>query len=235
MADAAKTTSRNGIVDELFAIIREEAFRDPMLDAVRRGSMSRAGVCRWTLQASLVVREFTRFISAIHTNCPDQDGRQLLAENLWEEHGRGVADLDHYSLARRLARSLGASDADLDNAQPLGETTEYIDHCFNVTRNGSFVESMTALGVGVESFIPGFFGSMAEHLCLNYDLAPSDVQYLLVHVTEDEMHARRAQRLIEAHANTTELREKAKQALREMLAAKRSFAEAVYRHCLDAN
>lgn len=235
MGDAATTASGNGIVGELFAIMREEAFRDPTLDAVRRGSMSRAGVCRWTLQASLVVREFTRFISAIHANCPGRDGRQLLAENLWEEHGRGVAELDHYSLVRRLARSLGASEADLDNVRPLAETTEYIDHCFNVTRNGSFVESLTALGVGVESLIPGFFSRMAEQLCSNYGLAPSDLQYLLVHVTEDEVHARRAQDLIEAHASTIELREKAKQALREMLRVKRRFAEALYRHCLDAD
>jgi pyrroloquinoline-quinone synthase len=187
------------------------------------------------LQASLVVRDFTRFISAIHANCPDQNGRQLLAENLWEEHGRGIEGRDHYSLARKLARSLGASDADLDNVQPLPETTNYINHCFHVTRDGSFVESMTALGIGVERPIPGFFGSMAKHLCSNYGLTPSDVQYLLVHVNEDEMHARRAEELISASANTTELREKAKQALREMLVVKRRFAEALYRHCLDAD
>lgn len=235
MGDAARTASPDSIVNELFAIVREEAFRDPTLDAIRRSAMSRAGVCRWALQASLVVREFPRFVSAIHFNCPDHSGRLLLAANLWEEHGRGVADRDHYSLAKKLARSLGASDTDLDNVQPLAETTEYIDHCLNVTRNGAFVESMTALGVGVESFIPAFFGKMAKHLSSNYGLAPSDVQYLLVHVSEDETHARRAQELIEAHANTTELKEKAKQALREMLAVKRRFAEAVYRHCLDAN
>ena len=235
MAEAANPTSGNGIIDELLSIIREEAFRDPMLDSIRNGSMSRAGICRWTLQASLVVRDFTRFISAIHANCPDQNGRQLLAENLWEEHGRGVEGRDHYSLARKLARSLGASDADLDNVQPLPQTTSYINHCFNVTRDGSFVESMTALGIGVERPIPGFFGSMAKHLRSNYGLAPSDVQYLLVHVNEDEIHARRAEELISASANTTELREKAKQALREMLVVKRQFAEALYQHCLDAD
>ncbi|HSB08717.1 MAG TPA: iron-containing redox enzyme family protein [Blastocatellia bacterium] len=234
MGDPATTTSGTSILDELSAIVREHSFRDPMLEAVRHGSMSRAGVRRWTLQASLVVREFTRFISAIHANCPDRDSQQLLAENLWEEHGRGVADRDHYALVRKLARSLGASDAEIDNAKPLAETTMYIEHCFDVTRNGSFVESMTALGIGVESFVPAFFGRMAGHLSSNYGLSREDVQYLLVHVTEDETHARRALEVIEAHANTSELREKAKKALREMLAVKRTFSEAVYRYCLCA-
>jgi hypothetical protein len=49
------------------------------------------------------------------------------------------------------------------------------------------------------------------------------------------MHARRAEELIDANASTAELREKAIQALREMLVVKRQFAEALYRHCLDAN
>jgi len=233
MADAVTTTPGTSILDDLFAIIRENSYRDPMLEAVRLGSMSRAGVQRWALQASLVVREFTRFISAIHANCPDRGAQQLLAENLWEEHGSGVADRDHYALVKRFASSLGASDSDIDNAQPLAETTAYINHCFEVTRNGSFIESMTALGVGVESFIPVFFGRMAEYLCSNYALSRNDLQYFLVHVAEDEAHANRALELIEANANTPELREKAKRALTEMLAVKRIFAEAVYKHCLN--
>jgi pyrroloquinoline quinone (PQQ) biosynthesis protein C len=233
MGDAPKARLGSGIAGELFAIIRENAFRDPMLDSVRTGAMSRDGVRKWALQASLVVREFTRFISAIHANCPDRDGQQLLAENLWEEHGRGNADRDHYRLVRRLARALGASEEEIDNAQPLAETADYIDHCFKVTRECSFVEAMTAVGVGVESFMPVFFGRMAECLVSKYQLSSDDVRYLLVHVGEDEAHSRRALDLIEAHANTVELREKAKDALREMLAVKRRFAEAVYLHCLN--
>ena len=235
MSDSAQTTTDVGIVDGLFAIIRENGFRDPMLEAVRCASISRAGVRRWVLQASLVVREFPRFISAIHANCPDRNAQRLLAENLWEEHGRGVAERDHYELVRRLASSLGASDADIDNVQPLPETTAYIHHCLRVTRNCSFVESMTAVGIGVEIFMPVFFGRMAEHLRSNYGLSHDDVQYLLVHVTEDEAHSRRALDLIEAHANTSELREMAKQALRQMLGVKRRFAEAVFEHSLRAN
>ncbi|MFY9574094.1 MAG: iron-containing redox enzyme family protein [Blastocatellia bacterium] len=205
-----------------------------MVDSVRSGAMSPTGVRLWTLQASLVVRVFTRFISAIHANCPHRDAQQLLAENLWEEHGRGVRERDHYALVRKLARSLGATDSELDNAQPLPETADYLDHCFNVTRNASFVESITALGIGVEIFMPAFFGVLAESLCLHYGLSRDDVEYLSVHVGEDETHANRALELIAAYADTDEMMEKATNALREMLIVKRRFAEAVYRHCSNA-
>ena len=234
MPEPLKTIQPERFRDELSAILREYSFRDPMLDAVRSGSMSRLGIRLWTLQASLVVQVFTRFVSAIHANCPNREAQQLLAENLWEEHGQGRPERDHYALIRKLARSLGATDAELDNVNPLPETAEYIDHCLNVTRNSPFVESMTALGVGVESFMPAFFGALARGLRSHYGLSPEDVEYLSVHVAEDETHSLRALELIETYADTNEVREKATKTLIEMLLVKRRFAEAVYRHCSEA-
>jgi pyrroloquinoline-quinone synthase len=232
MDPANKTRAR--FVDELFSILHEHSYRDPMFDSVRTGSMSRAGLKLWTLQAALVVRQFTRFISAIHANCPHRDAQQLLAENLWEEHGRGLSSHDHYSLVRKLARSLGATDREIDDAKPLPETAGYIDHCMRITRELPFVESMTAIAVGIEVFMPAFFGALAEKLCSNYALTSDDVEYLSVHVSEDEAHSRRAIELIETYADTGEVRENARRELREMLCVKQRFAEAVFKHCRDA-
>jgi pyrroloquinoline-quinone synthase len=228
------SVSHGGFTEELFAVIGEETFRDPFYDAVRRGRMSREGVKLWTLQAMLVVRDFTRFISAIHSNCPHRDAQKLLAENLWEEHGEGDCDRDHLSLIMRMARRLGATDDEIARVEPLAETTAYINHCHKVTRDGSFIEGMTAIGVGIEYFSPRFFAALAELFCSHYGLAREDVEYLLVHVGEDEDHARRSLEAIEKYADTDEEREKAKQALREMLKAKRIFAEAVYSLCSRA-
>ena len=150
--------------DQLFAILKEKPFRDPILESVRAGDMSREGLKVWAKQTALVVREFTRFISAIHSNCPDRETQLLLAENLWEEHGSGVAAQDHYALARRLARSLGATDGEIDLTEPLPETTLYIDHCLKLTRESSFVESMTAIGSGIEYFMSKFLGALAGSL-----------------------------------------------------------------------
>jgi pyrroloquinoline quinone (PQQ) biosynthesis protein C len=234
MSQTPTSTTGSQFLQELFEIQREQSFRDPMFDALRTGSMSRAGVLRWTLQASLVVRQFTRFISAIHANCPHRDAQQLLAENLWEEHGQGVSERDHYALVRKLARSLGATDQDLDDAQPLAETQEYITHCLTVTREHSFIESMTAIAVGIEFFMPRFFGAMADSLCSKYGLERGDVDYLMVHVAEDEMHSQRALAIIDSYSDTPELRQKAKDALRDMLLVKRRYALAVYDYCAAA-
>jgi pyrroloquinoline-quinone synthase len=233
--ESIKSTTAIRFSDELLAILRADKFRDPFFDAVRAGHMSRAGVKRWVLQAALVVREFTRFISAIHANCPHRDAQQLMAENLWEEHGRGHAARDHYFLIRRLAKSLDATDAEIDSTTPLPEAVVYIDECFKATRDGSFIDGMAAIGVGIEFHTPVFFGALAEMFCAHYGLARADVTYLLVHVGEDEDHARRALELLDKYADTDAAQQHAKQALREMLAAKRRFAAALYAHCAAAS
>jgi pyrroloquinoline-quinone synthase len=229
-----KSRTESGFIEELLAVIGEEPFRDPLFDALRRGRMSRAGIKLWARQAALVVREFTRFISAIHSNCPYADAQLLLAENLWEEHGKGITGRDHYSLIRNLAKSLGATDEEMDTTEPLPETSGYIDYCFKVTRESSFIEAMAAIGVGIEYFSPRFFSALAEMFRAQFGLAADDVEYLLVHVGEDEDHARRSLELIEKYADTDEVKERAKQALREMLSVKHRFARAIYAHCLNA-
>ena len=227
-------TTENAFGKELLSVISEQPYRDPLLDAIRSGAMSRAGMKLWVGQAMMIVREFTRFISAIHSNCPYADAQLLLAENLWEEHGRGVAGRDHFSLIKRLARSLGATDAELDETLPLPETTAYINYCLKVTREASFIEGMAAIGIGIEYFSPRFFAALASALIEHYGISRQDAEYLLVHVGEDEDHARRSLEVITVYADTEEKREKAKQALRDMLRVKHRFAEAVYTSCSRA-
>ncbi len=223
-----KTLSHERFIDELLSILRQHSFRDPVFDAIRTGRMSRAGAKTWALQAMLVVSQFTRFISAIHANCPHRDAQQLLAENLWEEHGRGSTERDHLSLAKRLAGSLGASDEEINRAEPFPETAAYINHCLKATREGSFIEGMTAIGIGIEYYIPKFFGALADSLCAHYGLTREDVEFLSVHVGEDEDHAARAMEMIEAYTDTDEIKEKAKQTLRGVIEAKRHFAQSLY-------
>lgn len=232
--EPTRTLTDNRFSDELLDLARRESPRDPFFDALRAGRLSREAAKQWAVQASLVVREFTRFISAMHANCPHRDAQQLLAENLWEEHGRGRDGRDHYQLIRRMANRLGASVEELDAAAPLPETADYIAHCFKVTREGGFIEGMAAIGVGLESFMPRFFGALAAAFQAQFNLGRDDVEYLLVHVGEDEDHARRSLELLDKYADSDEKQEDARRALLDMISVKRRFAEALYAHCAAA-
>ena len=91
---------------------------------------------------------------------------------------------------------------------------------------------MAAIGIGIEYFSPKFFAALAEALIASYGISRKDTEYLLVHVGEDEDHARRSLEVITAYADTDEKRELAKQALRDMLKVKHRFADAVYANCI---
>ncbi|MEW6126333.1 MAG: iron-containing redox enzyme family protein [Acidobacteriota bacterium] len=221
--------------EELLDILREASSRDPIFEAIQQGQLSREALKLWMLQASLIVEPFTRFVSGIHANCPHRDAQALLAENLWEEHGKGKIERDHYRLIQRLAKSLGATDEELHSVAPLPETTAYVNFCLRITHDQSFVEGMTAIGVGIEYSIPQFFAMFARSLQTNYGLSKNDVEYLLIHIGEDEDHAERALAIIEKFADTREAQEKAKAALREMLGVKGDFSRALYQMCLNAS
>lgn len=231
----SERAQRMGLTDELISILHREGFRDPLYDAALGGRMSRAGLKLWFLQAALIVRQFPRFISAIHANCPYADAQELLVENLWEEHGRGIPGRDHFSLMKKLLRGLGAAEEEIERTEPLPETADYIAYCFEVTRERSFLEGMAAIGVGMEHSIPRFFGALARALIEHYGLTPDDVEFLSVHVEEDSDHSRRALEIIERYADSDQMREKVKLALREIIAIKRRFAEALYELCATSS
>src|SRR5438477_5879950 len=73
------------------------------------------------------VEAFPRAVSAVHSACPDRDGRRMLAENLAEEEGIEAGKQDHASLWLMFASGLGETE-DAVRAQELnGETRALID------------------------------------------------------------------------------------------------------------
>src|SRR5256885_11858507 len=57
------------------------------------------------------VEAFPRAVSAVHSACPDRDGRRILSENLAEEEGIEAGKQDHAALWLMFACGLGESEA----------------------------------------------------------------------------------------------------------------------------
>ena len=56
------------------------------------------------------VEAFPRAVSAVHSACPDRDGRRMLAENLAEEEGIEAGKQDHATLWLMFACGLGEDE-----------------------------------------------------------------------------------------------------------------------------
>src|SRR3954451_24054267 len=75
------------------------------------------------------VEAFPRAVSAVHSACPDRDGRRMLAENLAEEQGIAAGEQEHAGLWVMVAGGLGESE-DAVRAQDLNPETQALIDTF---------------------------------------------------------------------------------------------------------
>src|SRR5690348_13045427 len=73
------------------------------------------------------VEAFPCAVSAVHSACPDRDGRRMLAENLAEEEGVEAGKQDHATLWLMFACGLGESEKGVREQALNGETQALID------------------------------------------------------------------------------------------------------------
>lgn len=207
--------------------------RDPLLQRLRTGPLDLPTLRLWAAQYYLVVREFARFLSAIHSACPDHKVRTLIAENLYEEHGRFVPGKDHPALMRRFGRSVGLSEEAMEMASPLQETAAYIATLFQLTRERSYLEGLAAVGLGVEAPIPRYFARLEPLLRQQHGLSTEDTEFFRIHIEDDDHHAGRAMTVVLGHAGTEKERTAILEAVREAQTARARFRDAVYRLCVQ--
>jgi pyrroloquinoline-quinone synthase len=215
---------------DLLAVVEQDvrSGRDPLLGRLRKGPLAPASLRAWAAQYYLVVREFARFLSAIHSRCPDFEARALIAENIYEEHGRFVAGRDHPALMRRFGRAIGLTDDAMEGCAPLPETAAYVDTLFRLTQAGSYLEGLAAVGLGVEAVVPRYFALLEPLLRERHGLTTEDTEFFRVHLTDDVEHAGRALAIIAGHAVARQAEPAVLAAVRTTQAARGRFRDAVY-------
>jgi pyrroloquinoline-quinone synthase len=133
------------------------------------------------------VEAFPRAVSAVHSACPDRDGRRMLAENLAEEEGIEAGKQDHASLWLMFARGLGESDGAVRRQELNGETQALIDTFRKLSRQ-SYAAGLGAL-YAYESQFPGVAGAKIEGLVDRYGIKDEEtLRFFRVHETADVEH-----------------------------------------------
>ncbi|QNP44225.1 iron-containing redox enzyme family protein [Sphingomonas daechungensis] len=99
------------------------------------------------------VEAFPRAVSAVHSACPDRDGRRMLAENLAEEEGLEAGKQDHASLWLMFACGLGEGETAV-RGQKLNPETLALITTFRALTKRSYASGLGAL-YAYESQFPG--------------------------------------------------------------------------------
>jgi pyrroloquinoline-quinone synthase len=134
------------------------------------------------------VEAFPRAVSAVHSSCPDGDGRRMLAENLAEEEGIDAGKQDHASLWLMFACGLGESE-DAVRGQELNAETEALIDTFRSLSRRSYASGLGAL-YAYESQFPAVASAKIEGLVERYGISDEEtLRFFRVHESADVEHS----------------------------------------------
>ena len=160
----------------------------PFYQAWTEGRLSLDTLRAYARQYFHHVEAFPRAVSAVHSACPDRDGRRMLAENLAEEEGVEAGKQDHASLWLMFACGLGESEEQVRSQQLNGETQALIDTFRRLSRQ-SYAAGLGAL-YAYESQFPGVATAKIEGLVDRYGISDEKtLRFFRVHATADVEHS----------------------------------------------
>ena len=134
------------------------------------------------------VEAFPRAVSAVHSACPDRDGRRMLAENLAEEEGLEAGQQDHATLWLMFACGLGESEGAVRTAVLNAETQALIDTFRSLSRR-SYASGLGAL-YAYESQFPAVASAKIEGLVDRYGIDDeATLRFFRVHESADVEHS----------------------------------------------
>src|SRR5438309_10525517 len=163
-----------------------------------QGKVPKENLARFAASYCFQVDNFKRFVAQVYANAEPRDVRELMLQNLWEEHGEGDDSRDHTALVAKFARALGATVEDIYDVEPIPESRQWIERILRVCREEPFVVGLAAISFGIEfrTQTMALLGQLYRDVC---GLSEDDLAGSFLHLEADEEHAGRAIELVRQH------------------------------------
>lgn len=189
--------NRNTVSSAIDAKVQSRAMlKHPFYQAWTEGRLPLDTLRTYARQYFHHVEAFPRAVSAVHSSCPDREGRRMLAENLAEEEGIGNGKQDHASLWLMFAYGLGDSDDAIQTVELNAETEALID-TFRRLSLQSYAAGLGAL-YAYESQFPAVASAKIEGLVERYGIADEQtLRFFRVHEVADLEHGSVCRALLE--------------------------------------
>lgn len=182
----------------LNAVIAEfDLLQHPFYQAWSKGELSQETLKRYAAQYYHQVSSFPRFISRVHTHCPEIEARKVLLQNLVDEEIHGT---DHPALWMQFANGLGADKNYVLNDVALPETKTMVDTYYELA-DADYRDGLCAL-YAYESQVPSVSTSKIEGLKKFYGISDeSTLAFFTAHQAYDVEHANEVAGLIEKYVD----------------------------------
>ena len=179
-------TSTSTLIDS--KVSERAMLSHPFYQAWTEGRLPLETLADYSRQYFHHVEAFPRAVSAVHSACPDRDGRRMLAENLAEEEGIEAGKQDHATLWLLFAAGLGADEAAV-RAQDLNPETQALIDTFRKLSHQSYAAGLGAL-YAYESQFPGVASAKIEGLIDRYGISDEPtLRFFRVHESADVEHS----------------------------------------------
>ena len=177
------------------------------------GKLSRDQLKSWALNLFYVTGQHIRAFGGIFMNTGlgpmDQRIRRHIVENLIDEEtimGRG--DDAHWMLSMRLAKALGATDAEIMQPTVAKEAVEYVDWVIELSRREYGLVTLASMSIGGETRSDSSMKGLVRALRDKYDLSKEDLEFFYAHVGEAEAHGEPVFEMVSEYADTDEKQRK---------------------------
>lgn len=163
-------------------------YEGPLFRKLRRGALSTPELRYFTVQYGHYSSHFPRVLGAAIAAMAPQDAWWIpLADNLWDEAGRGIPGGSHQQLYATFMHSV---DPNLNlKCFAIGPAVQQAIHSFlGFFHQAAPLEAMAAVGLGSELFAGTVMGWLLEGLSHpHYQIHhPLNLEFWRVHVTQDE-------------------------------------------------
>lgn len=195
------------LLDELWPYALD--YYHPLLDGRVK---TREDLAEWF--STFYIKDVGVILARTYAKCPHLDARRFIAENLFEEEGRGREGHSHAELSMRLPRYFGRTDEELEAVHeewlhsPLSRGREA------VVQAESWLEEFAGFGLASEHYAPAFFTLILERLRDEFGLPEEVLEFFVVHLEEDVDHARRTMEIVLRYADSEEEQERVLAAIR---------------------
>lgn len=180
------TDSTSLLIDSKIA--ERAMLKHPFYQAWTEGRLPLGTLRAYARQYFHHVEAFPRAVSAVHSVCPDREGRRMLAENLAEEEGIAAGKQDHASLWLMFAAGLGEDEGGVRGQHLNPETQALIDTFRRLSRR-SYAAGLGAL-YAYESQFPAVAAAKIEGLIDRYGIEDEEtLRFFRVHESADVEHS----------------------------------------------
>jgi pyrroloquinoline quinone (PQQ) biosynthesis protein C len=178
------------LVEQLEAALLDDVrnrTRHPFIVAVKEGRASKDQIAGWLHQFSMWADPTNKLFGVLWANCPDEDLRQGILENmLEEEYGESSKTSGHMKLIDSTLTELGW-DQERRAQDEIKLESWLLRHWFEVVMcNRPFVEGLSALSFAAERINPLVFAELEQGLRDHYDLTEDGIMSIAVHASDVE-------------------------------------------------